>query len=217
LVEQYEVYDVGMERRTYYENDSHGNEVKTYTEDASGERVEGYTYMQYEYYEDGTLKRKESYDTSTGALKGVIEYDERGNECLDEYWSDGKCSMREVIEYDEQGDVAKRLYYEAINSPELVLRRETICSKEDNTLTFTEYDYDGKNGRTSTKMLNNEVPEYDENGRMVSKKVYSDSNPEYYYLYDYEYDEAGNLIKETEHSYYFEDNGSIEAWTEYVY
>ena len=218
LVEQYEVIDGAMERRTCYENDSYGNVLKTYTVDAAGNRTEAYDYKQYEYYADGTLKREERYITETGKLKDVTEYDEQGRFCLSEYLDDdGTCSIRECVEYDEQGDVTKRLRYEKINNPELVLVREAIYSKEDNTVTTTSYDYAGENGRTSTEMLNCEFPEYDENGRLVSKKVNSSSTPEYYYLYDYEYDEAGNMIKETCYSYYFEDNGSVSSWTEYVY
>lgn len=203
--------------RTYYTNDSHGNVIKTLDVDAYGYESEPYSYNQYEYYEDGTVKKSKNYVTSTDALRGVLEYDEEGRCIVDEYWSDGVCNSRLIKKYDEKGNVILIQQYRLNSDSEMALDYESIFSEEDNTFTYRSYDDDGSVKYSDVKMWNCEFPEYDENGVLVSKKVYSDSNSEYYYLYDYEYDENGNLIKETCHSYYFDDNGKINSWTEYYY
>ena len=55
----------------------------------------------------------------------------------------------------------------------------------------------------------------------MSKKVYygktTGDEANFYYLYTYEYDEVGNKVKETRHSYYYKDNGKIIYWKEYIY
>lgn len=199
-----------------YEYDSYGNLLSNRTW-YSGEESIAYSYK-YEYYEDGTVKRKESYSGET--LSFVEEYYENGVCRAAENISHGACTGRE--EFDENGN--RTLTVEYVHRYDEWVpdsRYQYTYSEADNTVTTTKCDVDGNVVYTEVKMLNTDIPEYDENGVKVSMKSYFGTvdgyGSDFYYLYTYEYDEIGNMVKETCYNYYMDYNGALEKWTEYSY
>lgn len=203
--------------RTYTEYDIHDNLIRDYGVDEEGNPWESDTYNVYEYYEDGTIKREERYDTKTGVLEKKRDYDGNGNFYIEEYFTDGVCRLRSLLEYDENGELVFYQEYKANEDLELVLEYESAVFEEENEFRYTFYNADGSVDETGALMYNCEFPEYDRKGRLVSKKVYHAISSDDYYLYQYEYDKEGNLTKETCYNYHLDNNGKVERWTEYYY
>jgi len=187
----------GQDSRLTREYDEHGNVIC--------ERLWYYGFVfetdYYKYYADGTLKKIEKYRKDETGL---------GEE------------LRSSEEYDESGRVISRVEYAQENGEPVQMTKSTyVYSAEDNTVTTTIYDAEDNITEVTERMWNVEFPEYDENGRLVSKKVYygktTGDEADFYYLDTYEYDDAGNKVKETHQSYYYEDNGKIIYWKEYFY
>jgi len=204
----------GLSTKTCYEYDEHGNLINQRTW-VDGEEGEGRSYK-YEYYADGIVKRKESY--SGEKLSTVEEYHENGARRMKEsISSEGACTER--CEYDENDRLVLRVEY-AHRYDEWIPKSEYryTYSEADNTITTTQCDLNTNATYEKVEMQNREFSEYDENGVLVSLKIYSnmltEDGPKLNYLYEYEYDEAGNLVKET---CYDGQNGEVEDWIEYIY
>ena len=218
-----ETFDIDeMSTKTRYEYDQYGNVTKE-SQLVDGEEVTGRSYK-YEYYGDGTVKTKESYYGDERNL--IEEYYENGNLRVVKSMSGDSCTQ--VTEYDENGNCllyesySNKLDFDTMTSSWVVMwRYEYDYSFEDNTYTYTTKDGEGKVVSTELKLINPEIPQYDENGKMVSMKEYfgpaEGYGTEFYYLHTYEYDAAGNLTKEECFSYYNQDNGAYKWRIEYTY
>ena len=118
-------------------------------------------------------------------------------------YADGK--LREGKEYDEAGNVIKSISYN---------------KRPDRIVSWTEYEYDSMGNEVKYTCYNTSgetgywgESKYDENGnRTQSIYYYSDGETE---IYEYEYDEAGNMVMEAHYGNF--DDKSIGGWYEYEY
>ena len=220
IEETFETDDVST--KTSYEYDKYGNITKQ-RQWGDGEEYTGRSYK-YEYYGDGTVKKKESYYGDDRNL--IEEFYENGNLRVSKSMDGDSCTQ--VTEYDENGNCllyesySNKLDFDTMTTSWVVMwRYEYDYSFEDNTYTYTTINGEGAVVSTELKLINREIPEYDENGRMVSMKEYfgtaSGYGADFYYLHTYEYDAAGNLTKEECFSYYNQDNGAYKWRIEYTY
>ena len=117
-------------------------------------------------------------------------------------YKDGKLS--EEIEYNKDGNRIKDIEYN---------------KRPDRIVSWSEYEYDSMGNEVKWTLYNasGEIDawsedEYDENDNIVTRHIYGGDETE---VYEYEYDEAGNTVKEAQ--YYYFDDKNIGGWYEYEY
>lgn len=195
---------------TKYEYDKYGNRTK-WTSGYPDSEEDGISEeYKYEYDDTGRVLKRTTYDYDTGEMfkswEEEYEYDDKGvlikstaisyndDESIEE---DGRTHTVYESEYDDMGNVLK-----------MISTRYMTDDSEETEESGYEYKYDTE-GRivkqtwifpTGEKAVTEK--QYDENGSEIKYKyVFIDLDGtekvlnEYELIYEYEYDDAGNLVK----------------------
>ena len=159
-------------------------------------------YNEFFFNSAGNMIKRTDFgfsDNVTGKI--VCEEDKNGNIISEKtfYGKDLNCIHK--YEYDSQGNNIKSTYY---NSENLLCSQNEYDSKG-NTTKSIEYNTDGSIARIYT---------YDKHENLISAVEYqSNEKKETIFKNEYEYDEAGNMIKETN----YDENGKLSGWSQYEY
>lgn len=229
--------------QSYYKNGALSQNI-IYTYNAQGWLTEhtvvrdygSETYIKYEYYEDGTIKRqvqKEAYVDDTFD-EDIKEFDERGNlvyhkDALNpgvthQYTYNDNDQLLEELSYhnDKPIKILRRTYDEAGH----ILTEFADCQWEESYNRRYSYNENGELIKTEyLDMAGNEVDGYsqniyDEKGNLVRREeIYLwDADGEYSGYHNYLYDENGNLIEESGFtSFYPHAVGGLSITCTYTY
>jgi len=186
LVRESELDKYGTTEFVY---DKHGNPLTVTAYDKNGEwrYTQQYSY-EYEYYSDGTLSHERQYllheDFDGGRhLVSKIDYNQDGNPVYSE--TNGDFSSVTTYEYDENGRLIKKF------------GDSSFSTGDTSTI---EYEYDA-NGNVSAENHTNTIGESGATTDRLKFKIV------------YEYDQYGNLTKETD----YDENGDLHNTQTYEY
>ena len=186
-----------------YEYDENGNLIKeTYTSNEDGTTVS-------EYDENGNEIKKTHIYTDGYWQSSAYEHDENGN-VVKETFTDAD-GQHQIFEYDENGKITRITHLWKDGTKNVVdydekglLIRDTAIDADGNIYCVAENEYilvDGEwcDSKSTVTFLYGEVDtivyEFGENGYCVKRtEIYTDGRG---VIYEYEYDEDGNLINET--------------------
>lgn len=162
-----------------------------------------------------TLKSCEKDGTITNTTVYKYEYDEEGNRIrCTEYSGDGNVKQWYTYEYDGKGNMTKETF-----TVEYMDVWETHIYKEDGELLMLLQDGEDRPGNGAEAWTYKWEYEYNEHDNVVSKLYETPEGEHELTTYEYEYDAAGNVVKET--SYLTdpddEEDKELTEWTEYGY
>ena len=162
-----------------------------------------------------TLKTCEKDGTIANTTVYRYEYDEEGNRIrCTEYNEDGNVTQWYAYEYDEKGNMTAETF-----TVEYMDMWETHVYKEDGELLVLLQGSEDRPGNGADAWTYKWEYEYNEHDNVVSKLYETPEGERELTTYEYEYDAAGNVVKET--SYLAdpddEEDKELTEWTEYGY
>ena len=162
-----------------------------------------------------TLKTCEEDGTIANTTVYRYEYDEEGNRIRNTAYSeDGSVKEWYAYEYDEKGNMTAETF-----TVEYMDVWETHIYKEDGELLDLPHDGEDRPGNGAEAWTYKWEYEYNEHDNVVSKLYETPEGEHELTTYEYEYDAAGNVVKET--SYLAdpddEEDKELTEWTEYGY
>ena len=162
-----------------------------------------------------TLKSCEEDGTIANTTVFRYDYDEEGNRIrCTKYNEDGNVTQWYAYEYDEKGNMTAETF-----TVEYMDVWETHIYKEDGELLVLLQDGEDRPGNGAEAWTYKWEYEYNEHDNVVSKLYETPEGEQKLTTYEYEYDAAGNIVKET--SYLAdpddEEDKELNEWTEYGY
>lgn len=162
-----------------------------------------------------TLKSCEEDGTIANTTVYRYEYDEEGNRIrCTMYNEDGNVTQWYAYEYDEKGNMTAETFTVIYMDV-----WETHIYKEDGELLVLLHDGEDRPGNGAEAWTYKWEYEYNEHDNVVSKLYEAPEGERELTTYEYEYDAAGNVAKET--SYLAdpddEEDKELTEWTEYGY
>jgi len=178
---------------------------EAYTYDDNGNLIETYDFSdgrtEYSYNSEGDIVEERRYDLD-GTLSSVIEY-ANGYPSKEAYGIHGDFDRGgySEYEYDSNGNLLSKISY---NADDYMTGHETHTYDENgNLLSRISYNAAGY-------IIGSETHAYDENG---NETMFKSESPGATYWIEYEYNENGQKIFETNYA----SNGEVEEQVEYVY
>ena len=162
-----------------------------------------------------TLKTCEKDGTIANTTVYRYEYDEEGNRIrCTEYNEDGNVTQWYAYEYDEKGNMTAETF-----TVEYMDMWETHVYKEDGELLVLLQGSEDRPGNGADAWTYKWEYEYNEHDNVVSKLYETPEGERELTTYEYEYDVAGNVIKETRYlaDPDDEEDKELTEWTEYDY
>ena len=161
--------------------------------------------------EDYSMPDKEYFYDSDGNVSHWYEYtyDENGHRTSQRHFNaDGSMDWKEAWDstYDENGYCLSDCYYD--DDGNVRLRIERIFDENGNEINRNSYNGDG-----SVIWEDSFECVFTEDGRFLSHRNYTADGSGLGWGYEYTYDAAGKVVKET----YYDDDGAVSAWYEYAY
>lgn len=189
--------------QTEYEYDINGKlEEKIYSNLTDG-ITKKYQY-QYEYGEDERISKQIETNSVTGeAFNTEYEYNEAG-EIKKEVVYNSEEKVTYWDEKNEKGNQIKFIYYDEDNGYH---HKEYEYDEFENEIRYVSYNEDGSIQYESLKEYNNKNQKVSEH-----ETIMGTDGGNYVYDYAYEYNDAGQLIKEIHYEEYGESN-----WIAYEY
>ncbi len=230
------VYEYDEEGRQLKVVNTYSNGTTTSTENAYNEQgdiikqteidIEGKvndSLFEYEYFENGEVRKETNILNRFGKSSMKSEYDEYGN--VTREYTDEKSRTYEYT-YNEQGLIAtelrtldgKQMFEYTYDENGNLIKEVRYNPEEPDNKTEYTYTYDEKNNRTTYSVTNNGITDtdkftyvYDEAGRMLEKTTVTSTGSEN--KTTYEYDANGNQIKVS----WIDKDGNIGGYIEHTY